>query len=166
MHSGPPGPKSQKKKSQKESFWGSAKKSPKIPEKVKKIHYKVHLFWVFFCFFGYFQGLFVILGQEGPETPVNGRSGRKDRNLQLGSRTVNLRFSLRIFGFLHPQHALIFQGKGGEPAILSAQSQSLAISALTEPNRSEIPQKEGVLGSESQPRNRRSLGTFYFPSHP
>ena len=44
------------KKSQKESFWGSAKKSPKNSRKSQKIHQKVQ-FWVFFDFFGYFRGL-------------------------------------------------------------------------------------------------------------
>ena len=55
--SGPSGPKIAKK-SQKESFWGSAKKSPKIPEKVKKYTQNWTLLGVFFDFFGYFRGLF------------------------------------------------------------------------------------------------------------
>ena len=75
------------KQSYKESFWGSAKKSPKIPEKVKIP--KIGLLGVFFDIFRYFRGLFAdaqkdsfrdffgILGPEGPETPVNGRPGRK-----------------------------------------------------------------------------------------
>ena len=53
--SGPCGPKIAKK-SPKESFWGSAKKSPRIPEKVKK--YPKNPIWGVFYFFGYFQGPF------------------------------------------------------------------------------------------------------------
>ena len=53
---GPPGPKSQKT-SQKESFWGSAKKSPKIPEKVKN-DLKKSNFGVFLTFSGIFGDLF------------------------------------------------------------------------------------------------------------
>ena len=143
--SGPSGPKIAKK-SQKESFWGSAKKSPKtppgkvqnypkleflvcepsdelqeslgpsrpeIPKKSEKslpgppapgspkvwkksrkspeIHQKFQFCVVLDFSGGYFQGLFAdpprktlfetffaILGPEGPETPVNGRSGRKN----------------------------------------------------------------------------------------
>ena len=77
--SGPFGPEIPKK-SRKESFWGSAKKSPKIPEKVEKYpkNTKFGLFRVFFDFLGYFRGhfcrppkrlfsrLFWDFGPEGP----------------------------------------------------------------------------------------------------
>ena len=92
--SGPSGPKIAKKKSQKGSCWGSTKKSPKNPQKVKKgpkeSDFQAFL-GSFFDFLGYFRGLladpqetlfetsfFVILG---PETPLNGGSGRKRRRL-------------------------------------------------------------------------------------
>ena len=54
--SGPSWPKIAKK-SQKESFWGSAKKVPENTPKSQKIP-KIGLFSVFFDFFGYFRGLF------------------------------------------------------------------------------------------------------------
>ena len=91
--SGPSGPKIAKK-SQKECFWGSAKKSPKIPEKVKK--YPKLDFWGYFLTFSgifgdffadpqkhSFWDFFAILGPEGPETPVNGRSGRNSSVLLI-----------------------------------------------------------------------------------
>ena len=53
--SGPSGPKIAKQ-SQKESFWGSAKKSPKIPEKVKN-NPQSPIFCIF-SFSGYIRGLF------------------------------------------------------------------------------------------------------------
>ena len=77
-----------RKKVSKQVFWGvcrevpkNTRKSLKIPKKVRKL--------VFLDFFGCFLGLlcrppkdlfwdfFAILGPEGPETPVNGGSGRK-----------------------------------------------------------------------------------------
>ena len=89
--SGPSGPEIPKK-SRKESFWGSAKKSSKIPEKVEKDPNNTQI-WTFsglFRLFQVFSGTFLqtphktlfetffgISGPEGPETPVNGRSGRK-----------------------------------------------------------------------------------------
>ena len=91
-----------RKKSQKEA-WGSAKKSPKIPENVE-IYTKKSNFG-FFLTFQVFSGtlfadpqkdsfrdfFFAILGPEGPETPVNGRSGRnamtKGHNHQEPKRT-------------------------------------------------------------------------------
>ena len=81
---GAPGPKSQNNL-KKRLFGGSAKKSPKIAEKIKK-HPKCFFFNIFF---GYFRGFFLqipkkthfeiffaILGPEGPETPANGCLGR------------------------------------------------------------------------------------------
>ena len=53
-----------RKKSLKKSLFGVCKKVPEKGEKYSKL-----TFWVCFCF--------AILGPEGPETPVNGRSGRK-----------------------------------------------------------------------------------------
>ena len=85
--SGPSGPEIPKK-SQKESFWGSARKSPKIPEKVEKYPKKSNFGYFSTCsgifedFFAdpqkdSFWDFFGISGpEEGPETPVNGRSGR------------------------------------------------------------------------------------------
>ena len=85
--SGPSGPEIAKK-CQKESFRGSAKKSPKAPEKVKKcpkLDFSGH-FLPFLGIFGdflqtpektLFDTFFAISGPEGPETPVNGRSGHK-----------------------------------------------------------------------------------------
>ena len=54
--SGPSGPRIAKK-SQKESFWGSAKKSPKIPEKVKK-YTKLDFLVYFLTFSGIFGNFF------------------------------------------------------------------------------------------------------------
>ena len=86
----PSGPKITKK-SQKRSFRGSGEKSQKISENVTKKTKKVRKYAVL-DFFGYFGGLFcrppkrplrlfwdffALLGLEGPETPVNGGSGRK-----------------------------------------------------------------------------------------
>ena len=78
------------KKSQKESVWGSAKKYPKVPKKSNNTPQKSNFnFWVFLIFSGIFRDLwktpkktlfeifFATWGPEGPETPVNGRSGRK-----------------------------------------------------------------------------------------
>ena len=79
-----------RKKVSKRVFWGSAKKSPKIPEKVKKYTKKSN-FGHFLTFSGIFGGFFAdppkdsfwdffeILGPEGPETPVNGRSDRNTK---------------------------------------------------------------------------------------
>ena len=87
---GPPAPKSPKtKKASKRVFVGVCKKSPKIPENVTnhKMLQEVQ-FRVLFDFFGYFRGLFCrhpkrlflrLFGDWGPETTVNGRSGRKFR---------------------------------------------------------------------------------------
>ena len=75
--SGPSGAKIAKK-SQKESYWGSAKKSPRKYPKVQKTQ-----LWTFSAIFGDFFAdpqkdsfcdFFAILAPEGPETPVNGRS--------------------------------------------------------------------------------------------
>ena len=41
------------------------------------------------------------------------------------------------------------------------QPHSLATSALTEPNRPDVPQKQWVLGSEIAARNRKSLAIFH-----
>ena len=49
--------RNRKKVSKRVFFWGSGEKSQKIPEKV-------------------FLDFFAISGREGPETPVNGGSGR------------------------------------------------------------------------------------------
>ena len=81
-----PGPKSQKK-SQKRSFLGVRRKVPKNTRKSLKIPKKLRKS-VFLDFSGYFLRLFcgppkrpflrlfAISGPEGPETPVNGGSGR------------------------------------------------------------------------------------------
>ena len=76
------------KKSQKESFLGSAKKSPKITEKVEK--YPGFYFWGIFRLFRVFSGTFcrppkgLFLRLFWDETPVNGRSGRNgNHNLVL-----------------------------------------------------------------------------------
>ena len=85
--SGPSGPKYQKKISN-WVFWGVRKKVPENTRKSPKIP-KMRLWGVFFDSFGYFRGLLLnpqshsfwdflgISGPKGPETPVNGRSGRK-----------------------------------------------------------------------------------------
>ena len=73
-----------RKKNLQKSFWESAKKVPENTRKSQKLPPKK-----MFDFFGYFRGLFcrpqkdsfgdffAILGPEGPETLVNGRSGCK-----------------------------------------------------------------------------------------
>ena len=80
-----------RKKVSKRSFWGSAKKSPKKYLKKSKKYSKTsenrYFFLLFRVFFGTFlrtpkktfflRRFLVILGPEGPETPVNGGSGRK-----------------------------------------------------------------------------------------
>ena len=100
---GPPGPKSQKR-SQKESLWGSAKKSPKIPEKVPKYPQ----FWTFQVFSGTFCGpqkrLFLRLFCDfGP-----GRPGDSSK-WSLGSQTKHVNCnpkSPRFFDGIVP-----FEGK-------------------------------------------------------
>ena len=82
----PLGPKSQKT-SQKESFWGCATKSPKIPRKSQQMP-KIGLFGVFFTFSGIFGDFsadprkdsfwdFLRFRAQALQTLVNGRSGRK-----------------------------------------------------------------------------------------
>ena len=70
---------------------GSAKGSPKTPEKVKQ-HPKSGPLGVLFYFFQVFLGdvlqtpkkpLFEVSRPEGPETPVNGRLGRKFKLLRI-----------------------------------------------------------------------------------
>ena len=84
------------KKSQKGSFWG--KVSENTRKSLKLLIFRP--FWVFFSvfldFFGYFSrlfsrppkrpflGLFCDFGPEGPETPVNGGSGRKPNLFFMG----------------------------------------------------------------------------------
>ena len=65
--------------------WGSAKRPPKIPQKVEKCPQKSHFqtFWGIFRLSGVFSGTFLQTPKktlfetlEGPEPPVNGGSGR------------------------------------------------------------------------------------------
>ena len=74
---GPPGPKSQKKVSKRVCL-GVCKKSPKIPEKVKKYPNLNGDFFADPPKKTLFETFFAILGPEGPETPVNGRSDRNN----------------------------------------------------------------------------------------
>ena len=102
---GPRGPKSQKKSLRKSLFWGVCKKVPENTRKSQKIP-QIRPFWVFFLlfrgifyFFGFFRGLsrgLAILGSEGPETPVNGRSGRKVVEI--------LEIFFRRQNFIHHRH--------------------------------------------------------------
>ena len=101
-----------RKKVSKRVFWGVCKKVPENTRKSQKIQQKVQ-FWVFFDFFGYFGDFFAdpqkdsfwdffaILGPEGPETPVNGRSDREFRHTKTRasfSRLENTRVRY------HPAH--------------------------------------------------------------
>ena len=90
---GPQRPKAQKSL-KKSLFRGFTKKSPKIPEKVKK-HPETPKFGHFLTFSGIFGDFFAdprkdsfwdffaLSGPEGPETPVNGRLGRKENSRRL-----------------------------------------------------------------------------------
>ena len=83
----PPGPKSQSLK--KSLFGGPQKSLKKYPKKSTNTDFRRKS--VFVDFFGYFLRLFcgppkrlfldffAISGPEGPETPVNGGSGRKEK---------------------------------------------------------------------------------------
>ena len=107
--SGPSGPEIPKKVS-KRVFWGVCKEVPENTRKSRKIPDKVQI-WVFFRYFSTFlvfsgtfcrpprkicSRLFGISGPEGPEIPVNGRSG-------TGSRRRN---EVRNLGALQIQQSL------------------------------------------------------------
>ena len=103
-----------RKKVSKQVFWGvcrkvpkNTRKSPKIPKKVRK-----SVFWDFFGYFRDFSAdppkdlfwdFFAISGPEGPETPVNGGSGRNSRtdpcSVDFGCEAPKFWFEFRC-GFL------------------------------------------------------------------
>ena len=103
----PSGPEIAKKVS-KGSFWGSGEKSQNIPEKVSKYRKntqkgpKIGIFRLFRVFFEtflqtpqktLFETFFAISGLEGPETPVNGGSGRNRRTQGVQQNSVGLKIS-------------------------------------------------------------------------
>ena len=81
-----------RKKVSKKVFWGGRQKSPKKNRKKSKNTQKdpkIGIFRLFRVFFGtflltprktFFETFFAISGPEGPETPVNGGSGRKEKD--------------------------------------------------------------------------------------
>ena len=110
--SGPSGPEIPKK-SRKESFWGLQKSPRKHPKKSKNTRKSPNL--VFFGYFLTFSGIFGdffadpqkdsfrdffgISGPEGPETPLNGRSGCNQSVLKKQRRRrAEKRSSKRFFG--------------------------------------------------------------------